>query len=105
MQIDISFDFAKVYDIEKFDVVLGQKFSLQSDSTEKLKWFSDNDPVLSIKDSGTNADGEATALGESTILLMDENLVEQKRLTVRVVQAIVQQATELGISSGEDIPK
>lgn len=105
MQIDISFDFAKVYNIEKFDVVKGQKFLLTPDSTDDLKWFSDNDPVLSLKVSSKNVNGEATELGESTILIMDKNFSELKKLTVRVVDSIEQAATDLGLSAGEPIPK
>lgn len=107
MVVDIYFEFAKVYNIERFEVVKGQKFSLQSDATEKIKWFSDNDPVLSIETSqqGTSVTAEATAVGETTILIMNEGFSELKRLSIRVVDKIEPQATDLNIIADAPILK
>lgn len=105
MVVDISFEFAKVYNIERFDVVRGQKFTLLSDATEVIKWFADNDPVLSLVQSGASVEAEATAVGETTILIMNESFAELKRLSIRVVDKIEPQATELGIIADDPIPK
>lgn len=105
MQVDISFDFAKVYNIEKADVVIGQKFSLFSDATTQTQWFSNNDSVLSLKVIGNNADAEATELGDSIILIMDASFAIQKQLSIRVVDAIVPMATDLGLTASLPIPK
>lgn len=101
MQVDISFEFARIYDVEKIDVVKGQTFALNTDYTEPSKWFSDNDPVLSLNVSGNNAEAEAKELGTSTILIMNEQWEIQKTLTIKVLSSIEPVATELSVSAGE----
>jgi len=80
MQVDVSFEFAKVYNIDTIDVVKGQKFSFQVDGDGR--WFSDNDDVLSLKVTGKEAEASADAEGTTTILIMDESFAIQKTLTV-----------------------
>ena len=108
MIVDVKFDFAKVYDINKFDVAIGQKFSLMTDNTDSLKWFSDNDPALAmdITDSGV-VNVEATAKGTSVILITNENftLPALKQLTINVVDKVLDPATDLNLSSGAPVAK
>lgn len=104
MQIDIAFEFAKVYNIERADVVMGQKFTLLSDF-DNGKWFSDNDPVLSLIVNGRDAEVSANEKGATTILIMDSALAIQKILTINVVEAIAAPAVTLGVSAGSPIPK
>lgn len=104
MQIDIAFEFAKVYNIERADVVMGQNFTLLSDF-DNGKWFSDNDPVLSLRVNGKDADVVANEKGSTTILIMNSVLEVQKILTINVVDAIVPLASDLGIAAGDPIPK
>lgn len=100
MNIDIQFSFAKIYSIEKSDIVKGQSFSLISDDTESRKWFVDNDEVLSQKVNGSIAEYTADNIGESTILIMDDNFTTLKKLTIKVVPSL-EQATSLGASAGQ----
>ena len=104
MTVDIAFDFAKVYNIERVDIVKGQNFKLFTDF-ENGRFFSDNDEVLSIKPVGTTVHGEALAVGASTILIMDSQLNIQKNLTINVLDAIVDPAASLGIEAGNPINK
>lgn len=105
MQVDIQFDFAKVYNIEKkIDVAKGQKFSLLTDLTGESKWFSDNDPVLSINKSGNNADVEATGLGTSTILIMGTDFGIEKEIEINVVAGL-NMAVTLNATAGEPVIK
>jgi hypothetical protein len=104
MQVDISFDFAKIYNIERVDVVAGQKFKLFTDA-EGLRFFSDNDPVLSLRPNGTVVEGAADDLGTTTILIMDANDVIHKKLVIRVVDAIVEPAATLNPTAGEPVLK
>lgn len=105
MHVDVSFSFAKVYDITTFDVVLGQKFSLLTDWVGTSNWFANNDPVLSLNVSGNAADVEATGLGTSVILIMDASDTVVKKLTIKVVDAIVEPAKDLGLTADAPIPK
>ena len=103
MQIDVSFDFAKVYNIDNIDVVKGQKFSFQADG--EGRWFSDNDEVISYKVTGKEAQVSADTVGLTTILIMDDTLTTIKTLTVNVIDEIVQKAVTLGATSGTPVLK
>lgn len=105
MQVDISFDFAKVYNIEKADVVKGQKFSLITDAAPGSKWFADQDEVLSLKVTGSTGEVTAGELGTSTILIMDELFAIQKTIVIKVVESIQPMATSLGLSASDAEPK
>jgi hypothetical protein len=101
MQVDITFDFAKVYNIDKADVVQGQRFTLNTDYAAASKWYSDNDPVLSLKVSGNSAEVEAKETGTSTILIMNEANGIEKTLVFKVVDSIQPMAADLGLKAGE----
>jgi hypothetical protein len=101
MQVDITFDFAKVYNIEKADIAVGQKFTLNTDYAAASKWYSDNDPVLSLKVSGNSAEVEAKETGTSTILIMNEANGIEKTLVFKVVDSIQPMAADLGLKAGE----
>jgi membrane carboxypeptidase/penicillin-binding protein PbpC len=104
MQVDVVFQFAKVYDITRIDVVKGQKFSLETDSVKPLSWFANNDKVLSLDKEGINAEVTASGVGTSTILLMDgEQAI--KKLTISVIEEILPEATSLGLSADEPVSK
>lgn len=104
MRVDVSFDFAKVYNIERFDVVIGQNFTLLSDF-DNGKWFSDNDPVLSLRVNGKDVDAKAVEKGTTTILIMNTEHVIQKTLTINVVDEILPMAASLGVTAGTPVPK
>jgi hypothetical protein len=105
MQVDITFEFAKAYNVEKIDVVKGQKFTINTDYTEPSKWFSDSDPVLSLVVDSGSAEAEAKELGLSTILIMNSGFEIQKTLTIKVVSSIEPMATALDVTTGESIEK
>lgn len=105
MQIDVRFDNVKVYNVENFDVVVGQKFSLISDYTGKSKLFSDNDPVLAIIQNGNNASVTASAIGQSEISIRDENKTTIKTLIINVMDTIPDIPIDLGVTSGDAINK
>ena len=104
MQVNIAFNFAKIYDITSFDVVKGQKFQLQSDF-DNGRWFADNDPVLSLNVHGPNADAEATEIGQTTILIMDDLLHIKKQVNINVVQEVFEIASTLDPAFGNPILK
>jgi hypothetical protein len=99
MQVDVIFDFAKVYDINRMEVAKGQAFQLVTDHTGISKWFADNDPVLAIVVTGNNAELFAKEKGTSTLLIMDENKTTLKEILISVVDAIIPQATSLNLSA------
>lgn len=104
MFVDISFDNAKVYNIEKADIVKGQKFTLTTDF-ENGRFFSDNDPVLSYKVDGTEVNATADEVGLATIQIQDQSFAIVKILTINVVDSIVGKAATLGAVAGVPVPK
>jgi hypothetical protein len=99
MKVDVSFEFAKVYDVTRIDVVKGQQFSLLTDWISKSKWFSDADEVLEIKVKDNNAEVKALELGTSVVWIVDENKTTLKELIISVVGSIEPQATALNLSA------
>lgn len=104
MTVDVAFEFAKVFDITNLEVVVGQKFTLLTDYSGG-RWFSDNDPVLTLKVSDTDAEVSADATGLTTVLIMDNTFAIQKQLTINVVNDIVPMAKTLGPVMDETVPK
>lgn len=104
MNVDVIFTNARVYNIDKFDVLMGETFSLATDAQPNYLWFSDNDEVLQITVKGTNAEIKATKSGPSTILIMDNLFFVIKKVSILVVDSI-EPATNLNISGGDPLPK
>jgi len=106
MQVNIDFEFAKIYNIpDRVDVVVGQKFSLFTDSETPILWFANGDPVLAITERDTSADLEATALGSAILLIMNSALEQQRIFHFNVVSEIVEPAKTLGLQADPPVPK
>jgi hypothetical protein len=68
MRANIILDNVRVYDVEKWDILIGQMFTINMvDAPEGIRWFSDNDSVLSLSVDGTSAKIEAKSVGSSDI--------------------------------------
>lgn len=93
MTINVIFDFAKVFDIDTFEVAIGEKFVLSAQADERsnptdTSWFSNNDKVLSLEQNGSDANCQATDIGSSIILIMDAGLITLKKIAIKVVQDV-----------------
>lgn len=111
MLVDLILKNAKVFNVEHMQIVKGEKFSLLTDATNPIRWFSDNDPVLSMTVLGQNADLSADDLGNSTLLLLDAAPPPPgalptllKTLFIEVVSA-TDQAAKLNTSAGNPVSK
>lgn len=75
MKADLHLNNARVYDVRRFDVLVGQEFSIHLDgeAVGNARWFADQDAVLDItvKDAGGSATVKATALGACEIQIQD----------------------------------
>ena len=74
MEANLKFDNVTAYNVVKFDVRLGEQFSIELvDVDRTMKWFSDNDQVLSIavQEGGESARLTATAKGRCDIQLQN----------------------------------
>lgn len=106
MQVNVLFEFAAVFNVDHvINVVKGQKFSLETDVDQKSQWFTDNDPVLTLKVAGSNAEVEALEIGTSTVLILNPDFSVIKKLVINVVDEIKHQATSLNLVAGEPVLK
>lgn len=78
MEANLIFENVKAYNVEKFDVKLGQDFTIELVNTPgPIRWFSDNDPVLAIETQvdGSQATLKSTKIGTSEIQLQSEGVL------------------------------
>lgn len=104
MEANIIFENVKAYNIEKFDVRLDESFSIELiDPVGDIRWFADQDAVLSIvvNASGNSATVTATGKGQSEIQLQASNSIV-KTLYVDVYDNI---AVSLNVSAKKPILK
>lgn len=109
MKINLAFEFARIFDVKKFQVVVGEQFTVKTDFAGDLSYFSNNDPVLQIKQNSANNGAAivATEMGSCLILLKDpaQDLATVGELEIEVVDAIAEQAVDLNATAGTPIPK
>lgn len=99
-KINVTLNNATFYDVNVFDIVKGEKFTLSLLETQGgSEWFSNNDPVLDIDKNGEEAEIIAKSVGSSKIMIFDAEGVKIKELNIRVVDAIVPQAVALGLAA------
>lgn len=84
------------YNVEKFDLRLGETCNIELNATEPIGWFFNNDEVLSLSIKDNVATVKATAKGYCEIQLQNNGAIV-KTLTVTVFD---NQATSLNIKVG-----
>lgn len=104
MQVDLTLKNARVYDVNRLEILLGEQFTLDTDGTAADQWFSNNDPVLSIlADAGNQALCHADQVGACIIKIESAEQVV-KVLHVEVVTT-TERAADLGVTAGTPEPK
>lgn len=104
--MDVAFKNAKVFNVQdRIDVVKGEPFSLLTDLPANTRWFSDNDPVLSVNAIGPEATLTADTIGSSTLLLLDDADALLKKLKINVVASVEEPAANLNTSAGKPVNK
>ena len=85
MKLNVSFNNVRFYDATKFDIKIGETCKVEIvDHPNVMKWFSDNDPVLSISVDGKLATITALAIGKCDIQLQEDTGALQKTLLIEV---------------------
>jgi hypothetical protein len=105
MQVDIVLKNAKVYDIGKADILLGESFNLltNGDGTEDL--FSDHDEVLQVNQTGINAVCSALAVGVSKLRWMNAAPGTSSGVIKEVIITVFTPANDLGLSADAPVAK
>lgn len=91
MTANIIFENVKAYDVEKFDVKLGENFVVELiDGPAEVRWFSNNDPVLDIEvsDGKQSVAIVAANVGVCEIQLQDGDRQVIKTFDVEVYDQI-----------------
>lgn len=101
MTANIIFENVKAYDVEKFDVKLGENFVIELiDGPSNVRWFSNNDPVLDIEvsDGKQSVAIKAAKVGVCEIQLQNDERQVIKTFDVQVYDHI---AVSLNLAAGE----
>lgn len=87
MILNVYFDNATVYNFERLDVIVGEKFKVTCDMPD-VRWFFDNDPVVSANVFAPNeATIEALEEGVTTVAFVRGNQIVHQ-FTITVVSSI-----------------
>jgi len=101
MEADLILANVRAYNVEKFDLRLGETCEIKLDANDPVKWFFNNDEVLALSVSENVATIKALTKGECEIQLQQNNII-QKILYATVFD---NQATSLNITAKEPIIK
>lgn len=100
MKAHLNFPNVRAYAVERFDVRLGEAFSIElEDAPGPVRWFADNDAALaiSVEPDGAKAVVKATAKGPCEIQLQG---ADRSVLLVLTVEVFDVQAVGLNITTG-----
>jgi hypothetical protein len=101
MQFNIKFDFAEVFNVNKVNVALGQKFKVTVvGSAASGDWYSNNDPVLfiDVDDDRFSAKIESREVGTSRIQIQQQVGSASATLEINVYDNV---PVNLGLTAGE----
>ena len=89
MNLNVYFDNASVYNFEKLDVIVGEKFKVEAvGAPENVAWFFDNDPVIQAEALGNQAIITASQEGVTTVLFVVNNSQVIHKFTINVVNPV-----------------
>lgn len=103
MDIIVKTSIGEFTALPSFVIAKGQKFTLHPISTEELKWFTDNDPVLALVKKGLFAVVEALAVGVSIVEIRSSE--ETTVLTIEVKEFIEATTLEGIVTQVEPLEK
>jgi hypothetical protein len=107
MKVDLVSKIGRVYDIHAMDIFIGESFTLIGRSKEQFEWLSNNDPVLLLSVIENVAQVQATSLGTSVIVIMNETFDRKvKEIVIKVVDNPNDNViASLNFSADNPIPK
>jgi hypothetical protein len=89
MKLNVYFDNASVYNFEKLDVIVGEKFKVEAvDAPEGIAWFFDNDPVVQAEAIGNQAVITAANEGMTNVLFVVNNSQVVHKFVINVVNPV-----------------
>lgn len=89
MNLNVYFDNASVYNFEKLDVIVGEKFKVEAvNAPDGVSWFFDNDPIVEAEAMGNQAVITAANEGLTTVLFVVNNSQVIHKFTINVVNPV-----------------
>jgi hypothetical protein len=89
MNLNVYFDNATVYNFEKLDVSVGEKFKVEAvNAPAGVVWFFDNDPVIEAEAMENQALITAAKEGLTTVLFVVNNSQVIHKFTINVVNPV-----------------
>lgn len=89
MNLNVYFDNASVFNFEKLDVIVGEKFKVEAvDAPNGVAWFFDNDPVVEAETMENQAIITAAKEGMTTVLFVVNNSQVIHKFTINVVNPV-----------------
>lgn len=89
MDLNVYFDNAAVYNFEKLDVSVGEKFKVEAvGAPNGVAWFFDNDPVVEAETMENQAIITAAKEGMTTVLFVVNNSQVIHKFTINVVNPV-----------------
>ncbi len=89
MNLNVYFDNASVYNFEKLDVSVGEKFKVEAvNAPNGVAWFFDNDPVVEAETMENQAIITAAKEGITNVLFVVNNSQVIHKFTINVVNPV-----------------
>lgn len=89
MNLNVYFDNASVFNFEKLDVSVGEKFKVEAvNAPNGVAWFFDNDPVVEAETMENQAIITAAKEGMTTVLFVVNNSQVIHKFTINVVNPV-----------------
>ncbi len=89
MNLNVYFDNAAVYNFEKLDVSVGEKFKVEAvNAPNGVAWFFDNDPVVEAETMENQAIITAAKEGITNVLFVVNNSQVIHKFTINVVNPV-----------------
>lgn len=89
MNLNVYFDNAAVYNFEKLDVSVGEKFKVEAvNAPIGVAWFFDNDPVVEADTMENQAIITAAKEGITNVLFVVNNSQVIHKFTINVVNPV-----------------
>ncbi len=89
MNLNVYFDNASVFNFEKLDVIVGEKFKVEAvNAPNGVAWFFDNDPVVEAETMENQAIITAAKEGMTTVLFVVNNSQVIHKFTINVVNPV-----------------
>lgn len=99
IKIDAVISIGEFFDVSQFSINIGEIFTLTANTKDKIKFLSDNDPVLLIDATENIAKIKATSTGTSSVYIWDRQMGVLREIIITVTELPSKDITSLNLTS------